>query len=402
MKRLTLSLFTAALALGTTVTACKKERGSGVKTSTNFGASGSKDLLTYDKDYSQQEFETAYNALFDRHDVRDGYKCKVRRIQKFRNAAKPELASFQALDDSELIGVITYTSMAYTKINKPLRIIKNNQDALLDDLARPEAQRMTEIQRKALQADIEQAFKDLEPWRLIVMAASSGLNKLPRYDKPVIRGSSIRDEFIKGYCEKECAAAADPASCKLSTEAAFMSTTFNPTLGGFRGNAKFHVAGTSGRAVNAISAFPAEGEVLFAPGSDFLVTGVRFSDGSSCKNFLTAYAAKGATPATAPAPLTPPPAAPDHIDTNVGLELTGVAALLADPADPTDCPDVASVEAQTNPLLAQTSIGEAITGKSTLPVGLADGGDVGMALVDEASVLKAGVTVEIDLKEVRR
>ncbi len=396
MNKVALSVLVVLTA--SSLQACKKDRSSSVKSETVFSPTFSKDLLTYTKDYTQAEFETAFNGLFTSHDLSEGYKCKVRKIQRFRDASKPELVPFQKLDDSELIGIVTYTGFAYSKINGPLRTIKRVPEALADDLNRPENKRMTETQRKDLQDQLDKAYRDIEPWRLIVLAAASGLNKLPRYDRPLIRGATLRDDALTGYCIKKCEAA-DESTCKTSPEPYFMSTTFNPGLGSFQGNTKFFITADGGHAVNEISDYPSEGEVLFVPGSDFIVKGVRFSGGKTCKDFMSgsleAPASVGTSTSAAAGTSTETTVTP-----NAGLRLLDPPT--ANP-DPTDCPDfVASAGTKPTTQLAQTSIGEAVLGTSDLAHGLS--GiifETAIGLTD-LKLLDPSISVEIDLKQVHR
>lgn len=96
-----------------------------------------------------------------------------------------------------------------------------------------------------------------------VDALKAALAKLPPYEGLVIRGSNIPAEMLELY---------EPG--EVVVEHAFLSTTKNPAvaqLPTFAGNVEFQILSKSGRDVSPYSTFPAEQEVLFPAGTNFLV-----------------------------------------------------------------------------------------------------------------------------------
>jgi uncharacterized protein YukE len=96
-----------------------------------------------------------------------------------------------------------------------------------------------------------------------IEAIKTTLQKLPPYVGPVIRGTDLPPEVIARYRPGE-----------VITEDAFLSTTRDPGVARsptFAGNVEFRIVSNTGRDISPFSLFPGEQEVLFPPGTDFLV-----------------------------------------------------------------------------------------------------------------------------------
>jgi hypothetical protein len=96
-----------------------------------------------------------------------------------------------------------------------------------------------------------------------IEAIKSALQKLPPYAGPVIRGTDLPAEVIARYRPGE-----------VITEDAFLSTTTNPGVArspAFAGNVEFRILSNTGRDISSFSVFPGEQEVLFPPGTNFVV-----------------------------------------------------------------------------------------------------------------------------------
>ncbi len=96
-----------------------------------------------------------------------------------------------------------------------------------------------------------------------IEAIERALQQLPPYDGPVVRGTNLPAEVLAQYRPGE-----------YIIEKGFMSTTMNPVVAqspAFAGNVEFRVLSSTGRDISAVSLFPSEREVLFPPGTRFLV-----------------------------------------------------------------------------------------------------------------------------------
>jgi hypothetical protein len=99
--------------------------------------------------------------------------------------------------------------------------------------------------------------------RARVDALNRALEKLPKYDGLVLRGSDIPLEVLEQYRPGE-----------EITELAFLSTTTNPAVArspAFEGNVEFQILSRSGRDVSSVSMYPGEQEILFPSGTVFYV-----------------------------------------------------------------------------------------------------------------------------------
>ncbi|MFA4081823.1 ADP-ribosyltransferase domain-containing protein [Mycobacteroides salmoniphilum] len=92
-----------------------------------------------------------------------------------------------------------------------------------------------------------------------VDAIKRALEKLPRHEGPVTRGTFLPLEILARYQPD-----------KNIVEDAFTSTTKNPDAT-FPGNTYFQIVSKNGRSVESVSAFPEEAEVLFPPSTAFTV-----------------------------------------------------------------------------------------------------------------------------------
>ncbi|ORV55905.1 hypothetical protein AWC05_12085 [Mycobacterium florentinum] len=94
-------------------------------------------------------------------------------------------------------------------------------------------------------------------------ALNRALEKLPKYEGTVIRGSDLPDEALAQYKPGE-----------VFTELGFLSTTTDVAVARspvFSGNVEFQIVSTSGRDVSSYSMFPEEQEILFPSGTRFYV-----------------------------------------------------------------------------------------------------------------------------------
>lgn len=110
--------------------------------------------------------------------------------------------------------------------------------------------------------DLNQALRNgtLEASQQVrVDAIKRALEKLPRYEGPVTRGTFLPLEILARYQPD-----------KNIFEDAFTSTTKNPDAA-FPGNTYFEIVSKYGRSVESVSAFPEEAEVLFPPSTAFTV-----------------------------------------------------------------------------------------------------------------------------------
>ena len=95
-------------------------------------------------------------------------------------------------------------------------------------------------------------------------AVSEALSKLPDWNGPVFRGTTLTSEQIASYVPGE-----------VHSEAGFTSTTSDRKIA-FPGNTLFLITPKHGKDVSPYSAY-AESEILFDKGTDFLVTSNFFS-----------------------------------------------------------------------------------------------------------------------------
>ncbi|GLE57220.1 hypothetical protein NJBCHELONAE_25280 [Mycobacteroides chelonae] len=92
-----------------------------------------------------------------------------------------------------------------------------------------------------------------------VDAIKGALEKLPRHEGPVARGTDLPPEVLARY---------QPG--KNVVEDAFTSTSKDPSAT-FPGNTYFEIVSKNGRSVDGLSQYPHEAEVLFPPGTAFSV-----------------------------------------------------------------------------------------------------------------------------------
>lgn len=135
------------------------------------------------------------------------------------------LLTEKKLDMRELAAVNVYTSNFYTKINHPLRT--------KDPVA-------------------------LKKFEAIIKVAASGLNKIPAISCRAKRGTNLPLDVIETITPS-----------KKFVESAFMSTTVGTP---FSGSVEFTVTSDNCKDVSWLSQYPNEREVLFPPGSEFVVT----------------------------------------------------------------------------------------------------------------------------------
>lgn len=129
----------------------------------------------------------------------------------------------------ELVALRVYTSNAYREINKALRTRDPNT---------------------------------LPHLRYLILAASSGLNKLGAAPCVAKRGTTLPANVVATLRE------GGPYS-----DRAFLSTTYAPQIPpDFQGKATFIIEADKCPKIDWLSEFPSEKEVLFPPGTDFVIT----------------------------------------------------------------------------------------------------------------------------------
>lgn len=134
-----------------------------------------------------------------------------------------------SVSKEEGVALRLYTSAAYSKINTMLRTKKGAQIASIAN---------------------------------IVLATSSGLNKLPAKTCTVRRGLDLPAAIVEKI-----------KKIKRFEEDAFMSTTSATSIpAAFQKNITFVIKSTKCRDISFLSEYPGEKEILFPPGSEFIVT----------------------------------------------------------------------------------------------------------------------------------
>ncbi|WP_243393756.1 ADP-ribosyltransferase [Mycobacterium ahvazicum] len=126
--------------------------------------------------------------------------------------------------------------------------------AALTDYTGPGYQELNDVLRNGALDASHQARVD---------AINRALEKLPAYQGPVIRGTSLPTEVLDRY---------QPG--RVITEPAFTSTTTLRAVAegpAFGGNVEFRIFSLTGRDISSFSMYPGEKEVLFPPGSKFYV-----------------------------------------------------------------------------------------------------------------------------------
>lgn len=157
----------------------------------------------------------------------DGYAVGMNRhLRKY-----PGLSTAIApIPEPELLAIREYSGSSYAPINRYLWDISNRKK----------------------QRIVEGAVKTL----------ASGLNKLPNFIGPVLRGERIAEgdklaKYVPGHV--------------VSTDK-FLSTSFRRS---FPGNTQFTIHSKTGKRIDWLSRFPNEAEVLFSAGSQFYVHSVQ-------------------------------------------------------------------------------------------------------------------------------
>lgn len=115
-------------------------------------------------------------------------------------------------------------------------------------------------------SDINSALRGSDVSRLpqfegTIKAAAAGLNKMPNFKGTVVRGITLPPEVLTSVLSNY-----EPG--KRIVEKAFVSTSW---AHGFNGNVKFVVKSSFGKEVSWMSQYPKEREILFVPGSEFIV-----------------------------------------------------------------------------------------------------------------------------------
>lgn len=174
----------------------------------------------------------------------DSYDCWAAYAEQAQ-ARLPASSPFKSVPIAEIVGMRIYTGSAYRRINTLLR------------------------QRDA---------NGLRNYEGVIATAASGLNRLPPHTAEVSRGARFDPEVIDSYRDAKL------QQTKI-TERGFLSTTFGSVeAGAFIGNVKFLIRGRHGRRIDEISKYPAEKEVLFAPGAEFRVTSVELEPREAALN----------------------------------------------------------------------------------------------------------------------
>lgn len=124
-----------------------------------------------------------------------------------------------------------------------------------------------EANRALRDGDLQAASK----YDAYIKSVVSGLNQLPKYDGYVSRGITVDDSKLSGVLERY-----EPG--ETVREDQFVSTD---TRVGFGGNVIFEIESHTGRDIKEFSRLPdLESEVLFAPGTQFLVLNKWYDDKS--------------------------------------------------------------------------------------------------------------------------
>jgi hypothetical protein len=214
-----LPLISAFALFGMNNLSCKNTNVSEVSANTKLGST-SIDLTTY----TGADYPVFRD--FKKEIVLGNYYDIAAKIKKANIVPKGKMTP------EEVVAIRFYTSNQYSKVNSSLR----GTDA-----------------------------KTLGKYDSTIKAISSGLNKIPSKTCTVIRGSHL-SEAILAEIEKKNA----------FTELAFMSTTKLKTLPEAfnKGNVTFKITSPRCRDISWLSELPKEEEVLFPPGSEFVVNGV--------------------------------------------------------------------------------------------------------------------------------
>jgi hypothetical protein len=221
------------VALATALVNCKaRQSDSTVKVDTDFSqtADGSNlvDLTRYVTPTEQHaEMEKAVKAAI----TPTTYQSYVTKLAKYREEAKAGKRSAppEGLEEYEIHAIMHYTSSAYRTMNQALRKLGGKLP------------------------------KDYE---VIVKAASSGLNKIKGTDCTAYRGTSLPDFIFNQLREGS-----------HYYDGAFLSSSY-AKKSAFGGKHKLVIHSTNCKYVDSISVFPHEKEVLWTPGTDFLVTAI--------------------------------------------------------------------------------------------------------------------------------
>ncbi|HET9171519.1 MAG TPA: ADP-ribosyltransferase domain-containing protein [Actinospica sp.] len=162
----------------------------------------------------------------DRAAFKANYKGYARDL-KFVQDLKAKRPDLQHIPDEDLVAVRGYTG---NEFYKPMNAALRNNDAA-----------------------------GLAAYDAHIRVTTSGLNQLPKTPGTFYRGMTIKPGELDGVTSKY-----EPG--QITTEPSFVSTG-----NAFSGNVHFTAQSVNGRDVSYLSHYPGEAEVLYPPGTQFMV-----------------------------------------------------------------------------------------------------------------------------------
>lgn len=215
----------------------------------------------------------------------------ARRLTESR-ATRNSALGYHRLSTQELVAVSDYTGGAYEAFN---RILRSKDQA------------------------------ELRKIRARLLVTASALNRLPKYQGTVLRGTNLRPEVLDEY--KACY-----RSRRACVQHRFTSTTLELDTAMSFGPVLLRIQSKAGRQIEGISTFVLEREVLFNPGTRFLIKGMKVMSKQEIVSALSQPMPPVHRPATSDLPARALPGCPASESETAGVTANSQQSALASDA----------------------------------------------------------------------